>query len=138
MAWTVLIGICWLLALQGVSWMVIGSFDPLGLWDRGAARFLFGVQELPPDARAMLRWLLVPFGATDAAFFALSAELLRRGRAAGQHWVLQVFVLGMLVWFALDTGACLLLGAWWNVGLVNCPALLVTLLPAWAAARSDL
>lgn len=125
-----------MLALQGVSWMIIGSFDPFGVWDRGAARCLYGSEALPAEARAMVQWLLIPFGATDAGFFAMAAEMLRRGRAAGQRWVLRVFVFGVLTWFVLDSVGCVIVGAWWNLWMVNGPALLITMLPALWAARS--
>jgi len=116
--------------------MLIGSFEPLGFWDRGAADFLYGSEELPRDARVMLRWVLIPFGATAAAFFAMAAELLRHGRRAGQPWVLRGFAIGIGIWFVLDTAACAIIGAWWNVWMVNVPALCLTLVPAALATTS--
>ena len=68
-----LIVVCGLLAVQGVSWMVFGSFDPWGLYDDWLARSLLGSAALPAEALPTLRFAIGLLGATDAAFFVLLA-----------------------------------------------------------------
>ena len=41
------------LALQGLGWALIGSFDPFGIWDGLAARALYGEAQLPAEARPL-------------------------------------------------------------------------------------
>lgn len=125
----VLVALCVLMALQGVSWMVLGSFDPWGIWDGLAAQELYGSAELPPEARQFARLVMIPFGATDAAFFALAALVLWRGVGRGQGWALEAFAWSFALWFMLDSLGCALLGAWFNVWLVNVPALVLVSVP---------
>lgn len=132
----VLVALCVLMALQGVSWMVFGSFDPLGIWDGLAAQELFGTEELPHDATRFARLVMIPFGATDAAFFALAAIMLWRGVGSGQLWTLDAFGFAFALWFLLDTLGCALIGAWFNIWLVNVPALVLVAAPYALLRRS--
>lgn len=75
------------LALQGLSWVVMGSLEPTGLYDGLMARSQLGLDALTPEARATQRFLLVPFGATDAAFFAMAAGVAWHGFR--ERWALR-------------------------------------------------
>lgn len=51
--------------------MIIGSFDPFGFYDYWMARWLFGADQLTDEARRTFAFVLIPFGATTAGYFAL-------------------------------------------------------------------
>jgi hypothetical protein len=67
---------CLFFGLQGLGWVLLGSFDPLGVWDRLAAQALFPGQT-PPEVAQFRRFILGPFGATTAAYFLLLYFVLR-------------------------------------------------------------
>ena len=120
-----------MLGLQGLGWALLGSFDPVGLWDGLAAQALYGTETLPQQARPLGRLLLVLLGATDAGFFAQLYFLVRYGIGAGERWAHRGAVAGLLVWFVIDSTGSIALGAWFNVALVNVPALLIVGGPLW-------
>ena len=147
----VLVALCALFVVQGVSWCVFGSFDPFGIWDTMAARTLFGQGELPPEAARFGRLLVVPLGATSAGFFALAALVLWRGvgregtRAVyknhlvgseGRAWIVDAFAVGFAVWFLVDSLFCAAIGAWFNVLWVNLPALVLVAIPTALLRRA--
>ncbi len=110
-----------LFCLQGLSWMVIGSFDPFGFYDGLLAQWLFGTSELPAAAEATLAFALIPFGATDAAYFALSALVIHHGFGRRERWAWNAVAGSFALWFVTDTGLCLVHGAVFNIVVVNVP-----------------
>jgi hypothetical protein len=134
--------LCVLLAIQGLGWALLGSFDPFGIWDGLAATALYGTGDLPRAALPLARLLLVLLGATDAGFFVLLFFLARHGIRARLTWAHRASVSGLGTWFVIDTAGSLYLGASFNVALVNLPALLLLGVPLWflrpaALARSS-
>jgi len=111
-----------LMVLQGVSWVFIGSFEPTGWYDSWMAKSLFGKDTLPVDAQKAFAFVLVPFGATDAGFFVLLFFLVRYPFLKKEMWSYKAIVCGLLTWFVLDTGMCLVHGFYFNVLIVNVPA----------------
>lgn len=122
-------------ALQGVSWMAFGSFDPFGIYSRLMARALLDAPVLTPEADAVFSFAVVPLGATTAGFFVLVHFLVRFGFARRERWSYDAVVAGVLVWFALDSTISVHHGAWFNVGLVNVPCLVVLGVPLWFLRR---
>ncbi len=123
------------MALQGLSWVLIGSFDPMGLYDGFWARELFSTAELPPDAAAARDFLMILFGATDAAYFVLFAMVLGNGWRTRQAWTTRALMVSFLTWFGLDTVFCLLRGAAFNVVIVNVPAFMLVMPFLWRVHR---
>jgi hypothetical protein len=123
--------LCVLLALQGLGWALVGSFDPFGIWDGLAAGALYGAGDLPAEALPLARLLLVLLGATDSGFFVLLFFLVRHGIGEELAWAHRASVSGIGTWFAIDTIGSLYLGAGFNVALVNLPALLLMAVPLW-------
>lgn len=117
---TVLAG---LLALQGLSWMFMGSLEPTGWYDSLLAGSQLGQDVLPADAVATMRFVLVPFGATDAAYFVLVAGIAWFG--VRETWAWAAVTGSFALWWIADTGGCIWLGAWFNIGIVNLPCLLL-------------
>ena len=82
-------------------------------------------------------WLRYGYGAIGAAFaaqFWLLAAMCRH--AAGARWAWMSYAGTLLAWFAVDSAACVVHGAWFNVLMVNLPAIsLGALLLAWARPR---
>jgi hypothetical protein len=128
--------LCAVLAVQGLGWALIGSFDPFGIWDGLAARALYAAPRLPDEALPLARLHLVLMGATDAGFFVLLHSLVRHGISSGLPWAHRAAVCGIGTWFLTDTLGSLYLGAWFNVAFVNLPALLLMAVPLWSLRNS--
>ena len=70
-------------------------------------------------------------GGTDAGFFVLLYFLVHHGVARGLAWAHRGAVAGIACWFVIDSTGSALLGAGFNVALVNLPALLVLGVPLY-------
>ena len=118
------------LALQGLTWTVFGSFEPFGVYDTQMAEAFFGTSTLPPDAATAFAFALVPFGATDAAYFGLVAFVVHHGFPTRERWTWEAVSASFGLWFVVDTALSILLfEAWFNVLMVNLPCLLLFGLP---------
>lgn len=127
--------LCLALVVQGLSWIVLLSFDPFGVWEGLAAQALYGSESLPQAALPLARLLTAILGATDAGFFVLMFVLVRHG--FGEHtWAYRGVVAGVLTWGLVDSAASAALGAWFNVALVNLPALVLLGVPLWIVRPS--
>ena len=118
-----------LLAVQGVSWMIIGSFEPLGIYDAKLARVLLDSDTLPADAKATFGYAVALLGATDAAFFLLAAIIVRIPFTRKETWAHLALSFSILTWFLLDCVFSISVGAWFNVLIVNIPCLLLIGIP---------
>ncbi|MBX2800000.1 MAG: hypothetical protein KTR31_20130 [Myxococcales bacterium] len=127
---TVVLVLCGLFSAQGLSWVVLGSLEPTGFYDGLLASSQLGTEALSPDAIATMRFLLVPFGATDAAYFALAGLLAYH--AFHERWAWRAVAVSFALWFVVDTAGCAWLGAWFNVGVVNLPCLALFGPALWA------
>jgi hypothetical protein len=112
---------------MGVLWAVVGSFDPLGVYDYYFARTFWGQDTLPPDARTAFRFILGPFGATSAGYFILQYCIARYAFARREKWAYGAILAAFSAWFVLDTGMCLRYGGYFNILLANVPSLLAML-----------
>lgn len=130
--WTrVLVVLSAVLSVQGLSWMVIGSFEPFGVYDRHMAQALFGAEALSEDAARAFAFALVPFGATDAAYFALAGAVIHHAFPRREAWAYRAVVGSFGLWFAADTVGSLLVGAAFNVLWVNLPCVVIFGVPLW-------
>lgn len=123
-----------LFAGQALSWVVLGSFDPFGLWDGMAADALYGGATPEPVTR-FRRFVLGPFGATTAAYFALFAAVVRFPLRAREIWAWWALAGSLGLWFGVDSIASLARGGLFNVLLVNAPCLLALGVPLLALRR---
>lgn len=115
------LGLSALLTLQGLSWTLLGSFEPTGWYDGQLAASQLGTAFLPPDAARIFTFMLIPFGATDAAYFALVGLIVYH--AFSERWACRAVASSFLLWFSIDTVGCACCGAWFNVLTVNVPCL---------------
>ena len=111
------------LALQGVSWVIMGSFDPWGIYDGMLSQALLQDDDLPHQAVPFLRFAIRLLGATDAAFFVLFALIVKYAFSCGEPWAHTALTAGLLTWFSLDSALSISVNAWFNVLLVNLPCL---------------
>jgi len=118
-----------LMALQGVSWIVMGSFDPFGIYHEMLAGALFDADALTPDAVLGFRFAVGILGATDAGFFVLFAFIVRYPFANRETWAHVALSTAILAWFLLDSAFSFSIGASFNVLMVNLPCLVVLGIP---------
>lgn len=121
-------------SVQGFLWAVWGSFDPLGIYDSLMAKAFFNRDLLPVEAARVLRFILVPFGATTGGYFILQYYIAANAFARREKWSYQAIFLAFMLWFIVDTTLSLYLRAYFNVLLANLPALLL-MLPALVGSR---
>ncbi len=115
-------------ALMSTMWAILGSFDPLGIYDQAFAENYWNTNILPADAALTKKVLLAPLGATSAGFFILQWFIAKYAYAEKQLWGFNAIVSAFLLWFFLDTVMCLFNGAYFNIIIANIPALL-TMIP---------
>ncbi len=113
---------------MGVMWVIIGSFDPFGIYDQAYAQAFWGADKLPVDAKKATQFLLVPLGATNSGFFILQYFITKYAYAERQLWGYRAIMAGFFFWFFLDTGMCLYYKAYFNILIANVPSL-VAMLP---------
>ena len=75
-------------------------------------------------------------GGSIAGKWLMHVAIARWGLASGQRWAMDATIVGLLGWFAIDTGASLMVGAWWNAAFVNGVPLLVVGAPLLVARRA--
>ena len=125
-----------LLAVQGITWVVLGSFDPFGIYDKMLAHALLNVDALPADAEKIFHFVVTLLGATDAAFFVLFAFIVRYPFARRERWSHVALSTAILLWFVVDSASSLYFGAVFNVTIVNLPCLLILGIPLVGSARA--
>jgi hypothetical protein len=125
-------------AAQGLGWVVVGSFDPWGLYDRWLAMALFGASELPAGALPLWRFGVALIGATTTGFFVLFFAVVRYGLSPSAPWAYPALWTALLCWFVPDSLASMALGVGFNVVAVNvpCVVLLGGTLAAWKRATT--
>lgn len=124
-----------LFGLQGISWIVFGSFDPFGFYTGLMAQTFWGSAELTAEAQKTFSFAVGPLGATTAGYFLLVHCLVRYAFPSRERWAYVAVVAAILVWFGLDTAASLRHGAWFNVAVVNVPCLILLGVPLLALRR---
>lgn len=112
-------------AIQGLSWTLMGSFDPFGWYDQFAAEVLYESTLIPQEVEAFKSFIMVPFGATDAAYFVLMAFVIHFPLRQGERWAWTAIATATSLWFVWDTALSIWLGAWFNVWIVNVPCILM-------------
>lgn len=114
-------------AFLGIMWAIIGSFDPLGFYDRWMAQVFYGQDQLPQDVQKAIKFILAPFGATSAGYFILQYFIATNAFVKKEKWAYQAIFGAFLFWFVLDTALSWYYGAYFNIILANLPALFLTL-----------
>jgi hypothetical protein len=119
---------CVLCGLLGLMWVVIGSFDPIGLWD-GLLADAFYDGRTPETVERFRRFILGPFGATTAAAFLALAAIVRYPFRRREPWAFFAVAGSVWLWFLVDSAASLYHGALFNVVLVNIPCVVLLSIP---------
>ena len=116
-------------ALQGLTWPLLGSFDPLGLWDGAMETALYPNGLEDQQLEPFKHFILGPLGATNAGFWTLAAALVAVPFKRREGWAYRALIAAVLVWFLVDCTASLLSGATFNILIVNVPCLVLVGIP---------
>jgi len=120
---------CGIFALQGVWSAFTASPDPFGLWNEYVAS-TFGKQDnLSSEAMKVKAFMHGPLGGTLAGYFVMAFFLVFHGFPKRMRWTYHAVAAGLLAWFLVDSAACCIHGAYFNVAMVNIPALLILGIP---------
>jgi hypothetical protein len=121
-------------ALFGLYWAVSGTFDPFGLYEKALALNFWQNDTLPEDAAVTFRFLLGPLGATCAGYFLMQFFIGTFAYAKREKWGYFAVVVPFFVWLLTDSLICILIGAYFNVYIVNIPCL-IAMLPVIGSYR---
>jgi hypothetical protein len=122
------------LALWMEIWCVVisifGALLPIVFWAPLFAPWRAGYQALlgPVDAR-VTDLMLGILGGSIAGKWAMHFAIVRFGIRRGFAWARGAMLGGLLAWFLVDSIACALCGAWFNVLIINLATLLVFAVP---------
>jgi len=119
---------CVLFGIQSLLWVLIGSFDPLGVWDGLLANAFYDGQT-PESVERFRRFILGPLGATSAACFLALAFIVLFPFRRREPWAFTAVASAVWLWFLVDTAASIYHGALFNVWLVNVPCVVALSIP---------
>lgn len=118
-------GVSVFLLLLGVFWAISGSFDPLGIWDGQFAKAFYNQELLSNGVARAKAFILVPLGATNAAYFMLQYFIVDNALRRKEKWAYNAILIGFVFWFVLDSAMSFYHGAAFNVLLANLPCLVL-------------
>lgn len=127
----------------GIGLLAAFAIDslPFSWYNAGMEATFFDGSKPPAEVQEFKRWTFAVIGATIAGFqllIVLVSEYALRHRQAWAWWAITS---SFLLWFCIDTGLSIYYGAWFNVLLINLPALLLVAVPlvaTWPAFTSNL
>lgn len=111
-------------AAMGAMWALLGSFDPMGIYEAQFASAFWQTDTLPPDAKRTFNFILGPFGATSMGYFILQYFIAANAYARREKWGFQAIITAFAAWFVLDTSMSALHGAYFNILMANIPSLI--------------
>jgi hypothetical protein len=124
-----LLAACVLFGVQGVWSAFTSSPDPFGIWNDRIANTFGENGSLSNESMAVKSFLHGPLGGTLAGYFVMAFFLVYHGFPARTRWTYHAVIAGLLVWFVIDSTVSCLHGAFFNVAMVNIPALVLLGLP---------
>jgi len=117
--------VCSLFALLGVLLAAAGSTEIFALWRQAAARSLFDQPQLPSSLAPFVALTDGILGGSIVGKWLAAAYLVRHPFAEGERWGWRALVWGLLSWFLLDSAMSIVLGATFNVWMINLAPLLL-------------
>lgn len=103
----------------GVALALAGATPLFGWWRGAVAHDLFGAARLPPDVTRLARLTDAILGASIVGKWLTAWWLARGPLAAGHTWAWRASVAALALWWLVDSGVSLAVGAPANVVLVN-------------------
>ncbi len=100
----------------------------LSLWNAAVARRFFD-GAVPEQAQALKSFLFGPLGATIAGFYVLQTFIVWNAFRRKEKWAWRAIVAGTLLWFVVDSSRSLYHEAFFNVWMINLPALALSGIP---------
>jgi hypothetical protein len=116
-------------ALQGAYTAVFASPDPFDWWAGLASDHFWGAEQIPESVAPYHAVLAAILGGALAGYFVLVGFIAWVPFRRREPWAWYAIACGVLAWFAIDSGMCLVHRAHFNVWAVNVPALVALGLP---------
>ncbi len=120
-------GVSLFFAAMGVLWSVLGSPDPMGIYEKAMAQTFYNQDKLPEIVSRTSRFIFAPFGATAAGYFILQYFIAKNAFAKRELWGWQAIMFAFFFWFFLDTTMSATHGAWFNILFANVTSLILML-----------
>ena len=117
-----------LFSLQAFSWIIIGSFDIFGLWDRLMYSALFNNEKIA-EVETFKSFILGPFGASLFGYFMMVFCVVWFAFPQKKLWAYWTVIITIYAWFIPDSISSIFHGALFNVLLVNIPSITLLSIP---------
>ena len=128
--------VSWLFAAFGLLLPFL-FFTPLFAPYRDAlSRYAYGSPSIPPSDERLLGLMLGIAGGSIAGKWIVHALIARGPLAEGRAWARSVTLLGLAAWFVVDSIASIVLGATFNVWMINLVPLVLAGVPLLLAYRA--
>lgn len=124
-----------LTVLVGMSVAFLGDSLIWELHNDGSKEVFFS-GEFPMEVVPFKKWLFGIIGGTIVGFHVLCIFISENAFKKKEPWAYWALWIGLLSWFAIDTGISLFYGAMHNVYLVNLVALFLIGLPLLMTAKA--
>jgi len=124
-----LVVVCFLFAGVGILLATLDSLAIFGPWNAGIDAVFAENEQIGSEARAVKSFLLGPLGGTILGMFVLCGFVAAGPFKRREPWAWWAITSSLLAWFVLDSAVSIAHGAWFNVALINCGALVAEGLP---------
>ncbi|MEM6877097.1 MAG: hypothetical protein AAF544_00955 [Bacteroidota bacterium] len=108
---------------------------PFSWYNAGIEATFFDGNLLPAEVQNFKRWTFAVIGSTIAGFQLLIVLVSEYAFRYRQGWAWWAISSAFLLWFCLDSSLSIYYGAWFNVLIINLPALLLVAVPLVATKQ---
>jgi hypothetical protein len=120
---------CIFFACFGLAVAVAGDTFLLAPWNQAAAEVFWQAPSFPTEFLAFKKLAFGIIGGTIVGSYTLLGFITAYPMKRREPWAIQAAIWSLLLWFVIDSGVSISLGAYFNLWMVNLLALVVKGLP---------
>lgn len=121
--------VSWFFVVLGISLPFAFHTLPFSMYRKALAAWAYGGAAIPSADEKLLGLMLGITGGSIAGKWLVHALIARGPLAEGKAWARDLTLAGLALWFLADSAASLMLGASFNVWMINLAPLLLVGLP---------
>jgi hypothetical protein len=119
----------------GILVAFAGNSFVFNLHNQGTEEIFFGGQELSPEVLQLKNWLFGIIGGTIAGYHMLAIYIINNAFIKKEKWAWDALLVGLLLWFIVDSSISIYYNALYNVYLINIVALIFIGMPLIATKK---
>ncbi len=124
-----------IISIFGILMALVSGTPAFDLFNRQIDPAFWGANPVDPNARAFQAWVYGLWGATIAGWGIFLAFIPHYPFRNKERWTWDCLVLGLGVWFVLDTGLSVYYHVYFNA-LFNTGLLILVALPLWGTRKA--